>query len=409
MRRTLLLFAACALLLAHGAHAACKADKPDADPVSGCAKCSKDGKKCLECSERFGLTADGTCVRCTVPGYFGDKCSKCDGDKPDICLTCSASCGRRSCLGLFASEGRCEPCSDSCADCNAKGQCLACQRFYGLVNGTCQHCKENCYSCGDDASKCESCTSGYDCKDEKTCNSCDFGYGPSKKGAKDCVPCKSTGCTGCYDDSAKCTSCDTGFGLVKDACVACAAANCTNCDGDAKVCTSCSSNDTVSLGTDKATGGCAPCKDANCQTCTATDACNFCKDGFGLDEKAGTCKPCPEKATSCTFNATGTFVDACANGYGPDKAGKECKACGVDKCDRCDKLGAGFCDVYGCAEGYGYSDQENVCFACKEGCASCTETSCSYCLSGYAFADSSEKACTKCVDGDKRGDCQPVN
>lgn len=70
-----------------GAHAACKADKPDADPVSGCAKCSKDGKKCLECSERFGLTADGTCVRCTVPGYFGDKCSKCDGDKPDICLT----------------------------------------------------------------------------------------------------------------------------------------------------------------------------------------------------------------------------------------------------------------------------------------------------------------------------------
>jgi len=28
-------------------------------------------------------------------------------------------------------------------------------------------------------------------------------------------------------------------------------------------------------------------------------------------------------------------------------------------------------------------------------CQSCTETSCSYCLSGYAFADSSEKACTK--------------
>lgn len=60
--------------------------------------------------------------------------------------SCSASCGRRSCLGLFASEGRCEPCGDSCADCNAKGQCLACQRFYGLVNGTCQHCEENCYS-----------------------------------------------------------------------------------------------------------------------------------------------------------------------------------------------------------------------------------------------------------------------
>ncbi len=54
-----------------------------------------------------------------------------------------------------------------------------------------------------------------------------------------------------------------------------------------QVCTSCSSNDTVSLGTDKATGGCAPCKDANCQTCTATDACNFCKVGFQAFGSAG--------------------------------------------------------------------------------------------------------------------------
>jgi hypothetical protein len=86
MRRTLLLFAACALLLAHGAHAKCKADK-EGTVNSGCKKCAKDGSKCLECSDRFGLAADGTCVPCTVPGYYGDQCTKCDGDKPDICLT----------------------------------------------------------------------------------------------------------------------------------------------------------------------------------------------------------------------------------------------------------------------------------------------------------------------------------
>lgn len=44
-----------------------------------------------------------------------------------------------------------------------------------------------------------------------------------------------------------------------------------------------------------------------------------------MDDKTGDCKPCPAQATMCTFNATGTFVDVCAKGYGADKAGKECK------------------------------------------------------------------------------------
>jgi hypothetical protein len=34
------------------------------------------------------------------------------------------------------------------------------------------------------------------------------------------------------------------------------------------------------------------------------------------------------QATACTFNATGTFVEICAEGYGPDKAQKECKVRG---------------------------------------------------------------------------------
>lgn len=54
------------------------------------------------------------------------------------------------------------------------------------------------------------------------------------------------------------------------------------------------------------------------------------QDGFGLDEKAGTCKPCPAQATACTVNATGTFIDSCARGYGLDAATGQCKACGIE-------------------------------------------------------------------------------
>lgn len=55
--------------------------------MTGCAKCSSDASKCLECAEGYGLASSGTCVRCAVPGYYGDKCAECDGDRPDVCIT----------------------------------------------------------------------------------------------------------------------------------------------------------------------------------------------------------------------------------------------------------------------------------------------------------------------------------
>ena len=71
------------------------------------------------------------------------------GARPAPVRSCGAMCGRRSCTGLFATEGRCETCGDYCSDCDAKGACTGCNRFHGLVNGTCQQCPDNCYSwCG---------------------------------------------------------------------------------------------------------------------------------------------------------------------------------------------------------------------------------------------------------------------
>lgn len=36
-----------------------------------------------------------------------------------------------------------------------------------------------------------------------------------------------------------------------------------------------------------------------------------------------------------------------------------------------------------------------MCFACKEGCGSCTENGCSWCQDGWAWADITQKECTK--------------
>lgn len=63
-----------------------------------------------------------------------------------------------------------------------------------------------------------------------------------------------------------------------------------------QVCTSCESNETVNLGVDKATGGCAPCTDANCNSCSETNLCTFCKVSLtplrGLAGVAVRLKPC---------------------------------------------------------------------------------------------------------------------
>lgn len=36
-----------------------------------------------------------------------------------------------------------------------------------------------------------------------------------------------------------------------------------------------------------------------------------------------------------------------------------------------------------------------MCFACKEGCGGCTENGCSWCQDGWAWADITQKECTK--------------
>lgn len=60
--------------------------------------------------------------------------------------SCIARCRKHSCIGLFASEGRCQECGADCRECDAKGACLECNSYYALVNGACQPCPDFCKS-----------------------------------------------------------------------------------------------------------------------------------------------------------------------------------------------------------------------------------------------------------------------
>lgn len=64
------------------------------DPA--CRRCTPDGSRCAEChgpdmaptGPLQGLNASGACVRCNVAGEHADRCVRCDGDRPTVCLEC---------------------------------------------------------------------------------------------------------------------------------------------------------------------------------------------------------------------------------------------------------------------------------------------------------------------------------
>lgn len=88
------------------------------------------------------------------------------------------------------------------------------------------------------------------------------------------------------------------------------------------------------------------CKDcgANCMSCSGTDACTVCKDGYGQDGASNKCK--------------------------------ECKAAtGLKNCDKDGNAAT-------CLDGFGL--QGGSCKACITNCADCADaTTCTTCLGGY--------------------------
>lgn len=53
-----------------------------------CLTCAPDGSG-AECMSPFGLDSSGQCIRCNVTGEHGDRCGRCNSDRPDFCLECA--------------------------------------------------------------------------------------------------------------------------------------------------------------------------------------------------------------------------------------------------------------------------------------------------------------------------------
>lgn len=162
------------------------------DPA--CRRCTPDGSRCAEChgpdmaptGPLQGLNASGACVRCNVAGEHADRCVRCDGDRPTVCLECVpyhhkfGSSGERGggggkilrhkrwsltgtephlalarttplppnllLPGYYATpEGLCARCPDSeCGNCSSlTGACTSCNRRWGAVDGVCRPCGES--------------------------------------------------------------------------------------------------------------------------------------------------------------------------------------------------------------------------------------------------------------------------
>lgn len=64
-----------------------------------------------------------------------------------------------------------------------------------------------------------------------------------------------------------------------------------NCEGGVEVCKVCD-DPSEPYGVDSATGGCVPCRVANCANCQDdADGCSLCEGGFWNDVEQGLCTP----------------------------------------------------------------------------------------------------------------------
>lgn len=247
---------------------------------------------CKECKPTFTVaTSDITgtdykenkCIEC------GEKCLSCDADTsvdPAVAGKCKSCVAKH---GIDPSdEKKCIPCADAnCEKCDVNAAaCTQCKPKFGLQNGACEACSENCLECTSttDCTKCdakfalksgacEACPAGCDeCNDKGECTKCSPGSNFLDKTTKQCKPCKEN-CLSCTDGET-CSQCKSGYYLYQNACqTACPAAFAS------------------------VNGVCARCA-ANCQACEAFDTCTKCNTGFYVQNNQ--CTQCPTNCGECS-------------------------------------------------------------------------------------------------------------
>lgn len=216
-----------------------------------------------------------------------------------------------SCVKKVTCYENCEKCSEeSKSELNQK--CTECKNGFVLEGGNClTHCSEHYYlnekKCNECASSCKSCSNN-----QNNCKSC---YNNSFLFNEQCIPCD-TKCIKTEEDSCKCISCTEGFFSEN--------------------------------------GICNKCSD-NCQYCDNNTFCNFCFDGFALDNNSNTCITCHNNCKTCLFSSLneqdqkclscinslhylyeGNCLSECPEGLFKDTKNKKCIKCN-NHCKTCDE------------------------------------------------------------------------
>ncbi|CAL1139241.1 unnamed protein product [Cladocopium goreaui] len=343
------------------------------DPV-----CPSD---CLKCSIR------GECLHCTNSKYLDPVKSSCEDMCPDGYFPGGTGISNRTCT----------PCSDDCAVCLSREECVQCASKYltptgscesscpaGHYNynkngaGTCKPCPATCQTCSD-WNTCDVCVPGAYLSPNRSCSVvCDDGYYKNDSAKPE------TGgvCAKCDDSCSKCISRDV----------------CSECQKKMylsqldNMCGPSCADGFYKQGTAEIGNTCEECPDS-CSRCTSSTQCSRCKDGYFLTPNA-TCAPfCPEGYYA---NSTLKRCQSCPKSCGTCTAGLVSPVVCLECSDYKYLSHRGEC-VSTCQEGYyaeGYSGPfGGQCILCDPACTACnSRTECTKCqMLHYLAPDSSCK------------------
>lgn len=353
---------------------------PDASDYNNCKVCPNE---CIQCN-----TAT-SCNSCKNGYYINiDKCLPCDTN----CVTCTAT------------STKCLSCTSSLYLRNF--QCVAScgAGYYEIPGKICNQCPPGCTTCT--SSECQSCDSGFKKKGNICANPCGVGWYDA---GIDCQQCDAK-CETCITSPSNCLSCKAGKAMIPPACPDCQSP-CVTCSGTTTECTSCGGvtflNGNICLAAENCPTGtyatnniCDNC-DPSCETCVDTSKkCLTCHSPKVISgsECVAVCPEkfhqvgsfcCPVSCSSCTNSET---CVSCLDGF-YNKEGscldcsENCQTCvDFDKCLTC-KLGnvlQGTTCTEACSLGF-YSNN-GICSSCHSSCSTCTgplNTECISCTKAH--------------------------
>ncbi|KRX04456.1 Insulin-like growth factor binding protein, N-terminal [Pseudocohnilembus persalinus] len=358
------------------------------DWMSNCNACS-DYQTCTSCDSGFYVDGSNNCSSCTSP------CDECSGTDT-TCTSCDS--------GYLYGSSQCKTCQNwitNCNSCSDYQTCTSCDSGY-FVDGsnTCTQCTSPCDECSGSATTCTSCVTGYllgnnecktcgdwisqcnTCTDYQTCTACNTGY--SVNGLNSCSSSSCTSpCQTCTTVATECLSCVSGYHYNNNECKVCSdwMTNCNACS-DYQTCTSCDSQYYID-----GSNLCSSCN-SPCDECSGNaDSCDTCIAGHLLGNNQ--CKVCSDWITGCNTCTDYQTCTACDAGYYLD--GGICKTC-QHPCTECNSLIDCTVCVAGsnrenaasdcvCSSGF-YENSSQNCVTCEYPCDTCQSdgTTCISCL-----------------------------